>query len=72
MKKRFHILIAIICVSILFVNILDVSAGVVNISIEGSPTVVVGNTIDLTVKASDITGFNKGLATVQGDLILQI
>ncbi len=69
MKKRFHILIAIICVSILFVNILDVSAGVVNISIEGSPTVVVGNTIDLTVKASDITGFNKGLATVQGDLI---
>lgn len=69
MKRNLSILITIILTSILCINVLDVSAGTVNINIDGSSTVVVGNTIDLTVKASDITGFDKGLATVQGDLV---
>ncbi len=68
MKKSLKILITVICVSILFIQALDVSAGSVNVSIEGNSTVTLGNTIDLTVKVSDITGFNKGLATLQGDL----
>lgn len=68
MKKSLKILVTVICISILFIQGLDVAAGSVNVSIEGNSTVTLGNTIDLTVKVSDITGFNKGLATLQGDL----
>ena len=50
-----------------FISILSVDAASFKISTNKS-TVVVGNTIDLTVRASDITGFSGGLATVQGDI----
>lgn len=68
MKKRLSIMTIIICLFTLFSNVIDVKAGTVNLNINGSDTVVVGNTIDLTVRASDITGFSGGLATVQGDI----
>ena len=67
MKKKSLIIIGII--SILFTgSVLDVRAGTVNFSIQGSDTVSVNNNIELTVRAADITGFNGGLATAQGDI----
>ena len=67
MKKKSLIIIGII--SILFTgSVLDVRAGTVNFSIQGSNTVSVNNNIELTVRAADITGFNGGLATAQGDI----
>ena len=67
MKKKSLIIIGII--SILFTgSVLDVRAGTVNFSIQGSNTVSVNNNIELTVRAADITGFNVGLATAQGDI----
>lgn len=67
MKKKSLIIIGII--SILFTgSVLDVRAGTVNFSIQGSDTVSVNNNIELTVRAADITGFNGGLATAQGDV----
>ena len=67
MKKKSLIIIGII--SILFTgSVLDVRAGTVNFSIQGSNTVSVNNNIELTVRAADITGFNSGLATAQGDI----
>lgn len=67
MKKKSLIIIGII--SILFTgSALDVRAGTVNFSIQGSNTVSVNNNIELTVRAADITGFNGGLATAQGDI----
>ena len=67
MKKKSLIIIGII--SILFTgSVLDVRAGTVNFSIQGSNTVSVNNNIELTVRAADITGFNGGLATAQGDV----
>lgn len=67
MKKKSLIIIGII--SILFTgSVLDVRAGTANFSIQGSNTVSVNNNIELTVRAADITGFNGGLATAQGDI----
>lgn len=67
MKKKSLIIIGII--SILFTgSVLDVRAGTVNFSIQGSGTVSVNNNIELTVRAADITGFNGGVATAQGDI----
>lgn len=67
MKKKSLIIIGII--SILFTgSVLDVRAGTVNFSIQGSDTVSVNNNIELTIRAADITGFNGGLATAQGDV----
>lgn len=67
MKKKSLIIIGII--SILFTgSVLDVRAGTVNFSIQGSDTVSINNNIELTVRAADITGFNGGLATAQGDI----
>lgn len=68
MRKKLSIITTIICAFIIFINTLDVSAGTIDLSIEGNSTVVVGNTIDITVKASNIIGFDKGLATAQGDI----
>lgn len=50
-------------------NILEVSAGSVDLSFKGNDTVKVGQTITLTVSSHDITGLTDGLATCQGDII---
>ena len=68
MKRKLNIAVIIVFLFTWFINISDVQAGTVNLSINGNDTVVVGDTIELTVKASDITGFQGGLATVQGDI----
>lgn len=51
-----------------FAFTISVYAGNVTLSVTGNDTVVVNNNIDIIVKASDIEGLTKGLATAQGDL----
>lgn len=67
MKKKISIIIFIFTF-VFLTNVLQVSAGTVNVNIKGNSTVKVNNTIDLTVGVSDITGFTNGLATAQGDI----
>lgn len=68
MKKRISLIAIISFYFVLFVNISDVYAGTVNFNINGSSKVTVNDTFDLTVRASDVTGFTSGLATAQGDI----
>ena len=64
-KRLMTILLLIVLVSI---TTLDVLAGSVTLSINGSDTVKVGDSITLTISASDISGLTDGLATAQGDM----
>lgn len=64
-KRLMTILLLIVLVSITTV---DVFAGNVTLSINGDDTVKVGDSITLTVRASDINGLTDGLATAQGDM----
>jgi len=66
--KRFLLVICLLVFST-SIGASRVSAGNVTLTFTGKDSVKVNNNIEITLRASDISGLTKGLATVQGDII---
>ena len=65
-KLKVSILIIVsIFISLIYTN---VYAGSVDVSFSGNDTYYVGDTVELTVKVSNVTSFTNGLATLQADI----